>query len=126
MAHAREVEILQENAERNAQYFDDEMGKLDAWADDKRNSLRLSLKGWDDQIKELKREARAARSLPDKLAVQKKIRDLEKKRDTAWHDYDQIAREIEKQKDRLIDNIEKKLAESVSRDTVFTIRWRLR
>ena len=34
IAHKRETEILQANAERNAGFFDTEMGKLEKWAED--------------------------------------------------------------------------------------------
>jgi len=53
-----------------------------------------------------------AHNLADKLSAQKKIRDLEKKRDAAWCEYDIAGRKIEKQKDDLIDIIEKKLSQN--------------
>ena len=58
------------------------------------------------------RNARMAHNLADKLSAQKKIRDLEKKRDAAWCEYDIAGRKIEKQKDDLIDIIEKKLSQN--------------
>jgi len=42
-------------------------------------------------------------------------RDLERKRDAAWREYDIAGREIEKQKDGLIYTIE----------NLFTIQWKL-
>ncbi len=101
------------------------MDKLDKWAEDRRTSLKLILKEFDDQIKEYKRYARTAHNLPDKLAAQKKIRDLEKKRDAAWREYDIAGREIEKQKDDLIDRIEKKLKQQVIVKKLFTIQWKV-
>jgi len=101
------------------------MDKLDKWAEDKRNSLKLNLNKFDDQIKEYKRNARMAHNLPDKLSAQKKIRDLEKKRDAAWCEYDIAGRKIEKQKDDLIDIIEKKLSQKTTAENLFTIQWRL-
>ena len=44
-------------------------------------------------------------NLPEKLALQKKIRALGKKRENAWREYDRSACEIEQQKDILIDQI---------------------
>lgn len=117
--------IIQSNMERNADFFDDEMDKLDNWADDKRKSLRQALKDLDDQIKVLKRQARTARSLPEKLSLQKKVRAKEQKRDQAWKDYDIEGRKIEAQKDELIQKIESQLDHRINTENLFTIRWTL-
>jgi len=71
-------------AERNGRYFDDEIDKLDSWAEDKRRSLKIQLKEYDDQIMVLKKEGQIALNLPEKLTAQKKIRDLDAKRNVAW------------------------------------------
>jgi len=121
----KKAEIIDDIAIQNAGYFEEEMDKLDKWAEDRRTSLKLILKEFDDQIKEYKRNARTAHNLPDKLAAQKKIRDLEKKRDAAWREYDIAGREIEKQKDELIDRIEKNLKQNVTTEKLFTIQWKV-
>jgi len=121
----KQAEIIDDIATKNAVCFEEEMDKLDKWAEDRRTSLKLILKEFDDQIKEYKRYARTAHNLPDKLAAQKKIRDLEKKRDAAWREYDIAGREIEKQKDDLIDRIEKKLKQQVIVKKLFTIQWKV-
>ena len=43
-------------AERNGRFFDDEIDKLDNWAEDKRRSLKILLKEYDDQIMALKKK----------------------------------------------------------------------
>ena len=60
-------------AERNGKFFDDEIDKLDNWAEDKRRSLKIQLKEYDDQIMTLKREGRTALNLPEKLTAQKRF-----------------------------------------------------
>jgi hypothetical protein len=52
-------------------------------------------------------------------------RDLERKRDAAWREYEIAGREIEKQKDDLIDTIEKKLKQKVTIENLFTMQWRM-
>jgi len=117
--------IISDISTKNAQYFELELDKLDKWGDDKRISLKVALKELDDQIKELKKEARIAPNLPEKLEIQKKIRDLSKKRDTAWKEYDESAHEVEKQKDALIDEIEARMSQKVKEEQLFTVRWKL-
>ena len=67
--------ILDEMAARQSTWFDEEMEKLDNWAEDKRAGLKADLKELDDQIKALKKEIRQTGNLPDKLALQRQARD---------------------------------------------------
>lgn len=64
-------------------------------------------------------------NLPEKLKLEKEKRQLESKRNEAWHEYDGAAKEIENKKDRLIDEIEKKLKQKISEEKLFTIWWKI-
>ncbi len=118
--------ILAELSLKQTQWFDEEIDKLNNWAEDKRRGLKSELKGYDDLIGELKKEARLAVNLPEKLAAQKKIRDLDGRRNAAWKEYDQAARAIEEQKDTLLDTVEARLKQTVEEKTIFTIAWSIR
>lgn len=117
--------ILEEMAARQAAWFDEEMDKLDNWAEDKRAGLKADLKELDDQLKALKKEIRQTGNLPDKLGLQRQARALEAKRDEAWRAYDAAAKEVEIQKDGLLDQVEERLGQSVSDDELFSIRFRI-
>ena len=58
---------------RNSNYFEIELEKLDKWGEDRRNSLKITLKDLDAEIKELKRNARLAPNLPEKLKLAEEI-----------------------------------------------------
>jgi hypothetical protein len=66
-----------------------------------------------------------APNLQEKLKLEKEKRQLESKRDGAWHEYGGAAQVIENKKDGLIDEIEKKLKQKISEDKLFTIRWKI-
>ncbi|RKY11415.1 MAG: DEAD/DEAH box helicase [Planctomycetota bacterium] len=119
-------QILDDVSQRNAVFFDEEMDKLDHWATDQQKSLRTNLKELDDQIKELKRQIRQSNALPDKIALQKKVKAIEKRRDEAWRNYDQAAREVEKKKDELIDTVEARLSQNIIEDELFAVEWELK
>ena len=119
----RKQAILAELATKQANWFEEEIEKLNFWADDKRKGFKSELKEFDDQIAVLKKEARLAGNLPDKLAIQKKLRDIDKKRDAAWKEYDNEAKLIEKQKDELLDSVEERLKQTIEEKTIFTIKW---
>jgi len=117
--------ILNEVSTRNGNFFEQELDKLDKWGDDRRNSLKVTLKDLDDQIKELKKQARLAPNLPEKLKIEKERKNIESERDQAWREYDEAAKEIEQNKDRLIDTIEKKLSQNLLEEPLFLIRWQI-
>lgn len=117
--------ILEDVGVRNVAYFELEIAKLDNWGDDKRNSLKVTLKELDDLIKDLKKQVRLAPNLPEKLKLEKERRKLETERDNAWRDYDGAAKEIELNKDRLIDKVEHRLKQDLKEEDLFFIKWEL-
>lgn len=124
-AETQRKTILDDMAARQAKWFDDEIDKLDNWAEDKRASLKADLKDIDEEIKALKKEVRQTGNLPDKLALQRKARLLEVKRDEAWRAYDAAAKDIEVQKDGLLDQVEERLGQVVSDEELFAIRFQV-
>lgn len=122
----RKNQIIGEISSRNAVFFEEEMDKLNAWAEDRRKTLKVTLKDYDDEIAGLKKQARSAPNLPEAIVIQKKIRDLDKKRDDAWKEYDEAAKEIERQKDGLIDQIEARLRQSIEENSLFLAHWTLK
>ena len=121
----RRQEMLDTTSARNGQWFDVEIEKLDRWADDRRSALKAELDELDQQIKETKKAARLAPNLPEKLELQRKLRTLETKRDEAWRAYDAASREIDRQKDALLDEVSRRLQQTTECNTLFTIRWNL-
>jgi ERCC4-related helicase len=118
--------IVHDLTEKNTFYFDEEMNKLGKWGDDKKTTLRQTLKDLDDKIKILKKEVRLTGSLQDKLKAQKEIRSLDAKRDQAWKEYEDKKKEIDNQVDKLIDRIQAKMEQKVETEKLFAIRWRVR
>ncbi len=117
---------VEEANARGAVWLDEEVEKLDRWAEDRRSALKGVLDELDTEVKENKKAARIAPNLPDKLELQKKQRNLEMKRDEAWRSFDAASREIDQKKETLLDDIARRLQQSISEETIFEIRWRLK
>jgi superfamily II DNA or RNA helicase len=122
----RRQELLEDMTARNGNWFDAEIDKLDRWADDRRTVLKAELAEFDESLKEAKREARLAPTLPEKLERQRAARTLEVKREEAWRAYDQASREVDRQKDALLDEISQRLEQKIEQEPLFTLRWHLR
>lgn len=116
---------LEEMSTRNGHWFDIEMDKLENWAEDRRATLKGELDELDEGLKAARKNARTAPSLPEKLERQREVRRLEGKRDDAWRAFDQASRELDKQKDTLLDDIAKRLEQRIEEEVLFTIRWRI-
>lgn len=120
---AQKIGILGHINTRNTQFFELELDKLDKWGEDKRSSLKITLKDLDEQIKELKKQARVAANLPEKLKLEKERKKRESERDTAWREYDSAAKDIDRAKDQLIEAIEAKLSQDIIEQELFLVSW---
>jgi adenine-specific DNA-methyltransferase len=110
---------------RNGEFFDEEVLKLDRWSEDLKISLEQEIKDLDKQIRELRRSAALAQGLQDKLAHQRQTRDLERKRNDKRKELFEAQDAIDSQREELIVKIEKQLQHTTEIKSLFTIRWRV-
>ncbi len=128
LSDLREAEVavrLGEIDTRNAKFFDEEILKLDRWSEDLKLSLEHEIKELDKHIREFRRSAALSQSLQDKLAHQKQLRDLEKRRNGKRRELFDAQDAIDQQREDLIGKIEKQLKHRSDTQPLFTIRWRL-
>lgn len=118
-------EIVADSAERNSKFFDEEMDKLDNWADDMKLGLEKEISDLDQEIRLRKSEAKKITRLDEKVSAQRAIKELEKKRTEKRQNLYEAQDEIDEKKDMLLDKIEKMLKQKVSRENLFTIKWRV-
>ena len=111
--------------ERNSGFFEEEMDKLDKWAEDVKKSLEIKLKELDVEIKTKKTESKKITKLESKVAMQRDIKELEKKRNELRYNLYSKQDEIDSQKEQLITDIEAKLSQQIYEKTVFEIRWKI-
>ncbi len=121
----RQNEIQRDVSERNAKFFAAEAEKLDGWADDLKVGLEREIKEIDRQIKEARRAATTALTLEEKLAGQKQIKALETTRNQKRRTLFDAQDEVDRQREQLIAQIEGKLAQDTSTESLFSIRWSL-
>lgn len=118
-------EIVADSAERNSKFFDEEMDKLDNWADDMKLGLEKEISDLDQEIRLRKSEAKKITRLDEKVSAQRAIKELEKKRTEKRQNLYEAQDEIDEKKDMLLDKIEKMLKQKVNWENLFTIKWRV-
>ncbi|WP_272518229.1 MULTISPECIES: SNF2-related protein [unclassified Providencia] len=111
--------------ERNLVFFEQEVSKLDAWADDLKEGTEQSIKELDKQIKQVRREAKIVASLEEKLSLQKQQRQLESLRNKSRRELFDRQDEVDERRESLIETLERKLNKKTDVETLFTISWQL-
>ncbi len=121
----RVAKIAAHISSRNLQFFQDEVQKIDGWADDLKVGLEREIKEFDRQIKEARRSATAAASLEEKLNGQKQVRVLETQRSQKRRTLFDAQDEVDKRREELIEAIESKLKQNSALEELFCVRWKL-
>jgi superfamily II DNA/RNA helicase len=122
---ARKTALLRDINQRNLGFFEQEVQKLDAWADDLKLGLEQQIKEIDREIKEVRRTAATSPTLEEKLSWQKKQRELEGKRTKLRRELFNRQDEIEAQRNDLISQLEVQLQQQVTEQLLFTVEWEL-
>ena len=114
---------LSSSLERNNTFFREERDKLEKWADDALAGAERALSDTKEQIKVLTRQARTAPNLEEQQAIQQKIAELEKKKRRQRQQIFDVEDEIIGRRDRMIGDLEKRLAQKTSSTPIFILRW---
>ena len=116
--------ILREVEVRSAAWYDEEVAKLEHWADDLRLSLERQLRDLDMQISEARRGARAAETMAAKLEMQRTLKTLEQRRNDSRRALFDAQDQIGAKRDMLIADVERQLSVSTTWEERFVIEWR--
>ena len=122
---AQRAEITTANAERNNNFFEEEMEKLDNWADDVKAGLEKELRDLDAEIKLRKSESKKTSRLDEKVRVQRLIKDLEKRRSEKRLNLYQAQDDVDSKKEELLSKVEAMLAQKIEQTKLITFHWRI-
>ncbi len=114
---------LSSSLERNNTFFREERDKLEKWADDALTGAERALSDTKEQIKVLTRQARTAATLDEQQTIQQKIADLEKRKRRQRQQIFDVEDEIIGRRDRMIGDLEKRLAQKTKISHLFVLRW---
>ena len=117
--------VLAEIGERNSRFFEDEIDKLEHWAEDLKDGLEQELKELDTGIKTLKKQAKMQPDLEAKLALHRQAKELEAQRSQKRRALYDAQDDIDRRKESLISEVEARLQQSVQEETLLTIRWQI-
>jgi len=111
---------------RNLKFFEEQVGKLDLWSDDLKRGLEQEIKDMDKDIREAKKNSKLAPTLAEKLEFQKQIKQLDQTRTKKRRELFEEQDKVDARRDGLIDELEGRLEQKTSVNSVFSIRWEIR
>lgn len=118
-------ELTEQTKKEALNLFDEQVDKLDTWAEDMKLGLEREIQDLNQTIRLMKSEARRADSIEARLAAQREIKAsealLKRKRADLFAEHDRI----EEQKDQLTDNLEQLLSLHSEKQNLFTLRWKM-
>jgi RNA binding exosome subunit len=121
----RQTEIVGKAQERLGQFLNEEEERLDAWRDDAKVSYDQQIKALNKDVVEKKKLARATANLQAKLDLQREAKHLQANVDDLQHQLYTRLREIDAEREAMLDEVSEKLSLTPTMSDLFTIRWSL-
>lgn len=121
----RQTAVIAHAQERLGSFLNEEEERLDAWRDDAKVSFDQQIKALTKEANEKKKLARATPSLEAKLELQREAKQIQRQVDDLQHQLYTRLREIDEERERMLDEIAAQLNLTPALSTLFTIRWSL-
>lgn len=122
---AKQIAVIAHAQERLSSFLNEEEERLDAWRDDAKVSFDQQIKALTKEANEKKKLARATASLEAKLELQREAKQIQRQVDDLQHQLYTRLREIDDERERMLDQIAAQLNLTPTLSTLFTIRWSL-
>lgn len=125
IADERQVELVGLAQERLGDFLNEEEERLDAWRDDARVAFDQQIKEFGRQANEKNKLARATTQLAAKLELQREAKALKRQVDELQHQLYTRLKEIDDEREAMLDAIEAQLNLTPQVEHLFTIQWSL-
>ncbi len=117
--------LLKTLSERDNNYLKFETEKLTKWADDRMNAAELAIKETKAKIKELNRESQKTVDPTSQLKIQEQLQDESRKQKKQRQEIFVVEDEIAEMRDKMINDIQKRMKQKINKTHLFTINWDL-
>jgi len=116
-------ESRNKSANQSRNWLEQEIDKLDSWADDLKAGLELRIKEIEGEIRLVKKSKTLAATLEEKLSFEKQYKDLERERNALRRRLFDAQDEIDEKRDKIISDIEKRLKAIEESVALFIIQF---
>ena len=95
-------------------------------ADDVIDGIEAELSTIKKQILQTERDARNAESVAEKLALEKKVDELKRKKRRLRNELDDREEEVSQQRKSMITELEQRMVKQTEQQNLFVIRWKVK
>lgn len=110
---------------RLGEFLAEEEDRLDAWREDAKVSFEQRIKALGKEAGEKRKLARTVPGLEEKLALQREVTALKRLADDLQHQLFTRLKEINEERERMLDDVAERLNLTPALSPLFTIRWSL-
>lgn len=126
VVEARQTALVGRAQERLGEFLNEEEDRLDAWRNDARVAYDQQIKALTKEANEKNKLARATANLQAKLELQREGKALKRQVDDLQHQLYTRLREIDDEREQMLDTIAEQLNLTPQVEDLFTIRWTLK
>ena len=117
--------VLIESEEKNNKLLNDEIIKINKWADDKIESVQLKVEMMRNERKNLQKQSDIAENTFEKKQIEEAILKLSKKIKQSWLELADAEEEIESQRKSMIQKLRNQLMKSSNLENIFSIAFKI-
>lgn len=110
---------------RNKRYFDEQEDVAYRGLQDRKAEHEKKIRDWENQIKQLRKEAAQATDAMESLRLKREANRLEDKIDEADAEFKVTKKRIRRESDQYLESVEQALRGSETQEPVLAIRWRV-
>ena len=114
---------LQEIDSRNLGYFREEEERIFRWEKDLIVSIEKELDVVKRSIREQERLSRSAANMEEKLAITKKIEEMERQKRKKRNELADREDEVSSQRRRMIEELDRRMVKTTNTDDIFVVTW---
>lgn len=121
----RQTVVVSRAQEHLSDFLNEEEERLDAWRDDAKVLFDQQIKSLSKESNEKKKLSRASQNLESKLLLQREAKQIQRQVDDLQYQLYTRLREIDEERERMLDEVAEKLNLTPALNTLFTVKWRL-
>ena len=114
---------FQKLKEKNNEYLNDEIIKINKWADDKIQAIELEAEQMREQRKELRKQSDLSSNSTDKLRIEMEISSLTDRISKKWLELSENEKVVENKRNTMIESIKKENMKTSELNVIFTIKF---
>lgn len=120
---AQVAAIVNESIDRNNKLLQDEINKIDAWANDKISGIQLRVEMLREQRKQLQKEADYSVNATEKASLESEINKISKTIKKLWLELADNEDEVEERRRQIISKLKAESMKTVSHDIIFKVNF---